>query len=121
MTDDTVGKFDIKPFADACEYVFVITTELERLMHLVNQILDDPGAHSSAQANVAAIQLAANRYKIGQKAQFFKIKSAQTKQVRDRLTKDALMAAYDGLLEVINTLKLAARHDSEQVRGLPNG
>ncbi len=119
MTAQSVGdssKYTIQTFEDACEYIFTIVEGLEKTMNLVNRILDDPDQYTGPQAAMAAIKLSGYRYKIGQEAQHWKLRSAQTKKLSDRLVKDSLMSAYEGLGEVINTLKITARHDHELVK-----
>jgi hypothetical protein len=113
---DSESKYDIKTFEDACDYVFAMSPEMEKTMRTVQGILANPEDYTGAQAAKCALQLSSFRYKIGQQAQHYKIHSAQTKRLSDRLTKDALMAAYDGLLEVINTLKITARYESDVLR-----
>ena len=109
--------YEITTFEQACEYLFDIVPGLERTMQLTNEILANPADYAGPQAAMCAIKLSTHRYKIGVEAQHWKIKSAQTKKLGDRLVKDALMASYDGLLEVINSLKITARHDHELTRG----
>lgn len=113
---ESVGRYEIKTFEDACDYVFSMSPEMEKTMNKVQGILANPEDYTGAVAANCALQLSSFRYKIGQQAQHYKILSAQTKKLSDRLTKDALMAAYDGLLEVINTLKITARYEHDVVR-----
>jgi hypothetical protein len=107
-------EFNIESFDDALDYVVeMVGAEFERSIALANSILEEPSKFTGPQAAITAIKLANQRYKIGVAAQYWKIKSAQTKKLDDRLIKDALMVAYDALTEMINTLKLTARHEHE--------
>jgi hypothetical protein len=108
-------RIDIETFEDAVDYLIdEIGAEYGKALALSNKILEDPQAYSGPQAAIAAIRLANFRYKIGQAAQYWKNKSVGGTNRVDKLKKDALMASYDGLVEVINTLKLVARHEHEQ-------
>ena len=103
-------KFD--SFEDTVEYVRdYVGGDFEKTHDMALQILDDPHQSTGPQALRCAIKLATYRYRIGTAAQAMKIVSAQTKSLDDRLKKDALLMAYDGLFEIINVLKLCARHD----------
>jgi len=106
----------IETFDDAIEYVMdLIGSEFEKSLGLANSILENPSDYTGPQAAITAIKLSTHRYKIGIAAQYWKIKSAQTKTLPDRLVKDCLMSAFTGLEEVINTLKIVARHEHELV------
>ncbi len=110
---EQVGKYNIETFEAACEYIYEIVPGLEKTMNLVSNILENPTDYAGIQAAMAAIKLSGWRFKMGVEAQHWKLRSAQTKKLSDRLVKDALMSAYDGLGEVINTLKIIARHDHD--------
>jgi hypothetical protein len=114
---EPVGKYNIETFEDACDYLFEIIPDFEKAMFSVNEILADPTGYNGPRAAMAAIKISALRFKIGAEAQHWKLRSAQTKRLSDRLIKDSLMSAYDGLAEVINTLKITARHDHELTKG----
>lgn len=121
MTDDVKPdyshNFDLTSFDDVIEYTMdMIGSNFEQALMLANAIIDDPASYTGPQAAMAAIKMATYRLKIGQAAQYWKIKSAKTKKLQDRLVKDSLMTAYDGILEIINTLKITARHDHELVK-----
>lgn len=108
-------KTDFENYDDVIDYVtdLVNSTNFTRTLELAQAILDEPDQYTGPQAAVTAIKLATHRLKIGIAAQQAKITSAQTKKLEDRLSKDALMVAYDAMGEIINTLKLTARHDHE--------
>lgn len=109
--------WEIKTPEDAIEYIVgLIGADFEKALGLSTKILETPTDYTGPQAAMAAIKMSNYRFKIGQAAQYWKIKSAQSKNLQDRLIKDSLMAAYDALQEVINTLKLVARHEHELVR-----
>lgn len=106
----------LETFDEAVEYVMdMIGSNFEKALSLGNAILEDPSSYTGPQAAITAIKLANHRYKIGIAAQYWKLKSAQTKSLQDRLIKDCLMATFSGLEEVINTLKIVARHEHELV------
>lgn len=103
----------IDTFDDAIEYVVdMIGSEFQKSLEQANVILDNPGDFTGPQAAITAIRLANQRYKIGIAAQYWKNKSVGSQKRQDKLVKDALMTAYSGLEEVINTLKLTARSDT---------
>lgn len=107
-------KLEFDSFEEAVEYVMdLVGGEFEKSLQLSQAILANPDQYTGPQAAIAAIKLSNHRYHIGVKAQLAKIKSAQTKNLQDRLVKDALMVGYDALGEMINTLKLTARHDHD--------
>lgn len=107
-------KLDIEDFDHAIDYISeMIGSSFQKTIALAEEIIENPSNFTGPQAKITAIKLASHRYKIGVAAQQWKIKSAQTKKLSDRLIKDALMVSYDALLEVINTLKLEARHDHD--------
>lgn len=111
-------EFNIETFDDALEYTMdLIGAEFDKALQLSNAIIAKPSDYTGPQAAMSAIKMSTYRYKIGLAAQYWKIKSSQTKKLQDRLVKDSLMCAYDGLSEVINTLKITARHDHELVKG----
>jgi hypothetical protein len=108
--------FQVEEFDEAVDYIIsMIGSDFEKSVALAGLITENPQDYTGPQALRSAVRLSAYRYKIGLAAQFWKIKSAETKLKKDRLVKDALMLAYDALGEVINTLKLAARHDHDMV------
>lgn len=114
---EPVGKYTIETFEQACEYIYEIVPGFEKTMNLVSLILEDPTNYTGQQAAIAAIKLSGYRFKFGVEAQHWKLRSAQTKRLTDRLIKDALMSAYDGLVEPINTLKIVARHEHDLTKG----
>ena len=103
---------EIETMDDAIEYAReIIGGDFEKALQLANSIIDNPSNYTGAQATMAAVKIALYRYKIGLAAQWWKQESTRTKKLSDRLIKDCLMTAYNGLEEVINTLKLSARQD----------
>lgn len=109
--DWTITEFD-----DAIDYVIeLIGSNFKKALEQTNAILEDPQSFTGAQASMAAMKLAAHRTKVGVVAQHWKLKSANTKKPHDRLIKDSLLVLYDGLLELINTLKAVARYEREVV------
>lgn len=109
--------YQIETFEDAVEYIEgMIGKDFEKTMDLVSAILENPSNYTGPQAAVAAIKVSGYRTRLGLQAQHWKLKSAKTKKSQDRLVKDALMVLYDALTEVINTLKLTARHEHELVK-----
>jgi hypothetical protein len=109
---------DITTFDEAVEYsVDLIGKEFEKAIALTNAILENPGDYTGPQAAVSAIKMAGYRLKIGQAAQHWKNKCVGGSNRQDKLIKDALMCMYDSLVEVINTLKLTARHEHEMTKG----
>jgi hypothetical protein len=110
-------EYNINTFDEAVEYLIdMIGSEFEKSLRMANTIIENPGDFTGPQAAVTAIKLANQRYKIGMAAQYWKNKSVGSSNRQDKLVKDALMTAYDALVEVINTLKLVARHEHELVR-----
>lgn len=104
--------WDIQTFDDAVEYIAdMIGSDFYKAYALANAILENPSEYTGIQANVTAIKLSVIRYKVGLASQLWKKRSTHTKRMQDSLIKDALMATYAGLEEVINTLKLSARQD----------
>jgi hypothetical protein len=117
MSEDEISMFSITTFDDAIEYILdLIGSEFEKAINLTNKILENPSDYTGPQAAMSAIKMAGYRMKIGVAAQLWKQRSTNTKKPQDRLIKDALMVMYDGLSEVINTLKLVARHEHELTR-----
>lgn len=112
-------KLDITTFEDACDYtVDMIGADFEKAVQIAEKILSDTDDYMNGPAAAkTAIRLAGYRAKIGLAAQYWKLKSSNTKKHEDRLVKDALMVMYASLEEVINTLKIVARHDHELARG----
>lgn len=111
-------KLDIETFDDAIDYTIeLIGADYEKAIKLANSILEDPNSFMTGPAAaITAIKLAIYRQKIGSAAQYWKIKSSNTKKLDDRLVKDSLIVMFTSLEEVINTLKIVARHDHEMVR-----
>lgn len=108
---------NIDTFDGAVEYLMdMIGDEFEKTLQTANSIVADPSDYTGPQAAITAIKLATQRYKIGVAAQYWKNKSVGSSNRQDKLIKDALMTAYDALVEVINTLKLVARHEHELVK-----
>lgn len=106
----------ITTFDDAVDYIIdMIGSDFQKALTIANGILNDPSQYSGAQATMAAMKLAAQRTKIGLAAQHWKQEATRTKKPHDRLIKDSLMVLYDSLLELINTLKAAARFEREVV------
>lgn len=106
----------IETFDEAVDYIIdVIGSDYKKALTLANHILENPTDYSGAQATMAAMKLAAHRVKIGLAAQHWKQEATRTKKPHDRLIKDALMVMYDGLLELINTLKAHSRYEREVV------
>lgn len=102
----------IEDFEQAIEYIMdQIGSDFDQALRLANGIIAAPNDYTGPQAAQAAVAMAQYRYRIGVAAQYWKVKSAQTKKLQDRLVKDALMSAFTGLEEVINTLKIVARYD----------
>lgn len=107
-------RLDINTFEEAVEYLTdMIGDQFEKSLRTANSIIDDPSSYTGPKAAVTAVQLSVQRYKIGEAAQYWKNKSVGSSNRQDKLIKDALMTAYDALVEVINTLKLVARHEHE--------
>lgn len=108
--------YQIKDFDGAMEYISeMIGSDFDRAIRLTNAIIENPTGYTGPQASMAAIKLAAYRVKIGEVAQSYKQISTATKKPTDRLIKDALLCLYDGLLELINCLKAAARNEREVI------
>jgi hypothetical protein len=107
----------IDTFEGAVEYLTsMIGDDFEKALQTANSIIADPSQYTGPLAAITAIKLANQRYKIGMAAQYWKNKSVGSANRQDKLIKDALMTAYDALVEVINTLKLVARHEHELVK-----
>lgn len=110
------SSFQITDFDGAMDYISeMIGSDFDRAIRLTNAIIADPTNYTGPQASMAAIKLAAYRVKVGEVAQQYKQISTATKKPTDRLIKDALMCLYDGLLELINCLKAAARNEREVI------
>lgn len=98
----------------ALEYITsLIGEDFEKALGLSAAILANPSDYTGPQAAMTAIKMAGYRYRIGILAQYWKNKCVGGSNRQDKLVKDALMCAYDGLVEVINTLKLTARHEHD--------
>lgn len=110
--------FEIDNFDDAVDYVVsMIGSEFEQSYRLANAIIANPGDYTGPQAGITAQKLAAQRYKIGLAAQYWKQKGGTGAKPHDRMIKNALHLAYQALEEVINTLKLTARQDTSLAHG----
>lgn len=109
--------YTIETFDDAIEYISgAIGSDFEKALRQTSAIIANPSDYTGQQASMTAVKMGAYRYKIGLAAQYWKLKSSGTKKLDDRLIKDALMSAFTGLEEVINTLKAIAREEREMVR-----
>ncbi len=109
--------YEFENFESACEYVVEsLDPKFGKTLDLVNLILATPYQYTGQQAAFAAIKIAGYRTFIGLQAQHWKLRAAQTKKLQDRLVKDALLVMYDGLLEVVNCLKLVARQEHELIK-----
>jgi hypothetical protein len=108
--------WSLDDFDEIVEYVAeMVGKEFMRTVQIANDIIENPSEYAGIQASITAIKLASHRTKIGVAAQYFKMKSAETKKPHDRLTKDALMVMYTSLEEMINTLKLSARIEKDMI------
>lgn len=108
--------FEIETFDEALDYIAEeIGSSFEKAIQLANMILEDPDQYTGAQAAIAAVKLAAHRTNIGLVRQYWKKRAAETKKPQDRLINDALHALWEGLLELINTLKHVARYEREVI------
>lgn len=115
-TQQSGFNWQLTDFDEIVEYVAeMVGKEFMRTVQIANDIIDEPTEYSGIQASITAIKLASHRTKIGVAAQYFKMKSAETKKPHDRLTKDALMVMYTSLEEMINTLKLSARIEKDMI------
>lgn len=109
--------YEIETFDEAVEYIIdSLDEKFGKTLELVNVILANPDQYTGPQAAFAAIKVAGYRTFLGLEGQHWKLRSSQTKKLQDRLVKDALLVMYDGLLEVINCLKLVARQEHELVK-----
>ena len=108
----------IESFEEAIDYaVEMVGSDFEKAVSLTAAIIANPEQYTGPQATISAVKMATYRSRIGLAAQYWKIKSAQTKRLDDRLIKDSLMVMYDSLLEVINVLKITGKHEHEIVHG----
>ena len=106
--------FDIDNYEDAIDYtVSEIGEEFEEALKIANAIIANPGDYTGPQAAVTAIKLSAYRYKIGVAGAYWQHKSVGNPNRTVKMKKDALKISYDALQEIINTLKLTARHDHQ--------
>lgn len=105
--------FEIDNFDDAVDYVVsMIGSDFEQSFSLANAIIANPSNYTGHQASITAQRLAAQRYKIGLAAQYWKQKGGAGANAHNKMIKNALHLAYQALEEVINTLKITARQDN---------
>lgn len=105
--DNTINDFD-----DAKAYVRdMIGSDFAKAMALAEDMIENPDKYTGIKAGAKAQLLATYRYEIGIVAQYWKNKAVGSSNRQDKLIKDCLMTAYDGLVEMINTLKLTARQE----------
>jgi hypothetical protein len=103
---------NLKSFDDVLLYVeTLVGGDFAEAMQLASQIIQNPLHYTGPQAGMMAMRLAVHRYRIGVAAQYWKYQSSQTKKPEERITRDALMAAFAGLEEVIMTLKLISKSE----------
>jgi hypothetical protein len=117
MTGDTKGiDWSVNTFASAVEYIAdMIGDDFEKVINQVNRYLENPTSLNGPQAKILAARLAGYRVKIGLAKTFWQYRSSHTKNLQDRMIKDACFSLYDSLLEFINTMKIIAKQDADLV------